>query len=126
MADDRQLRDELERVQGEVARLRRALAQPDSLHGDVRARIETLRRSKVTQAERLDEAQAELDRLEAEVRAVMTENAKRQLELDGLLVTERTLIGQTVHHLNPGAPPNSGCLTALALAALVLAAGACW
>lgn len=126
MADDRQLRDELEKVQGEVARLRRALAQPDSLHGDVRARIETLRRSKVTQQERLDEAQAELERLEAEVRAVMAANEKLQGELDGLIITERTLIGQTVHHLNPGAAPNSGCLTALALTALALAVGACW
>mgnify|MGYP001487898931 CR=1 FL=1 len=126
MADDRQLRDELEKVQGEVARLRRALAQPDNLHGDVRARIETLRRSKATQVEKLDEAQAELERLEGEVRAVMAANERLQTELDGLAITERSLIGMTVHHLNPGAPPNSGCLTALALAALVLAAGACW
>ena len=125
-SDDRQLRDELEKVQAEVVRLRRAIDRPEGLHTDLRARIESLRRSRVQQQEKLDEVRAEVDRLEAELRAVMDANAVLQSDLDGLLVSERSLVGTTVHTLDPGPPATTGCLGVLVFAAAAVALGACW
>lgn len=123
MADDRELRNELEKVQAEALKLKRAL-ELGEVHVDVRARVESLRRSKATQAAKLDEARAEMATLEQRLRAVMDENAARQAALDELARRERGLVEATVHQLDPGPRRSAGCLSLVALVALALALGA--
>ena len=123
MADDRELRNELEKVQAEVLRLKRALDSGE-VHVDVRARIESLRRSKVAQAAKLDEARAEMAALEQRLRAVMDENAGRQAALDEVARRERALVEATARLLYPGPRRSAGCTTVVALAVIALALGA--
>ena len=122
MSDDRQLRDELEKVQSEVLRLKRALDQPDSLQADLRARVDSLRRTRAQQQEKLDEATARLHELDGQRRSQMTANQQLQSELDDLLRSERRLVDRTVQSLDPG-PARSGCAAMLVLATV---AGAWW
>ena len=125
MPDDRELRDELEKVQSEVLRLKRGFKH-HGLYADVRARIESLRRSKQQQQQKLDDALAEIASLEQQARAVMAANEKLQAELYDLARREGALVSATVHSLDPGPRSGTGCLTALAVAASALALGACW
>jgi chromosome segregation ATPase len=119
--DDRQQRDELEKVQSEVLRLRRALEKPTTLHADVRARIDSLRKSRAQQQQRLDEAKAKMLELEEELRRAREETSALQVELDSISGTERSLVDAAVSRLDPGPRAGTGCLTAL-VALLVIAA----
>jgi len=109
MSDERQLRDELEKVQSEVLALRRALDKPDSLHRDVRARIEQLRRAREQQRQRLDEARGQAAEAAAELARLQTETAKLTAQLEAALRSERVLVDNAVHSLDPG-PGRAGCL----------------
>lgn len=125
MADDRQLRDELEKTQSEVLRLKKALATPaTSLHADVRARIESLRKARAQQEAKLQEVEAEVAKHEEQLREVMRENEAKQGELDGLLTSERGLVDSAVRSLDPGPRRGAGCLTVLAVIAVLAALGA--
>lgn len=121
MADDRQLRDELEKVQSEVLRLKKALASPGELHAGHKTRIESLRRARAQQEEKLKDARSELALLEAQLKKQSADNERLRRELDGVLVTERQLVAATVRHLDPG-PSRAGCMTLLALVAGLCAA----
>src|SRR3954465_5792439 len=96
MADDRQLRDELEKVQSEVLRLRKALDQPQGLHADVRARIEGLRRSRAQQQTRRGGARPQAEAVEVQLRGGVAENETLQAELDALLASEGGLVDAAV------------------------------
>ena len=109
MADERQLRDELEKVQSAVLKLRTALGKPETLHADFRARIEQLRRSRDQQRARLEESLREEERLSSELGALTAQNAKLNDALDAAQRSERVLVAQTVSELDPG-PARAGCL----------------
>ncbi len=119
MADDRQLRDELEKVQSEVLRLKKALANPAELLTGQRARVDALRRSKAQQEEKLKDARSEAALLQAQLNDLVHQNQGLQRELDALLTTERGLVGAAVRHLDPG-PSRAGCTTLAVLLAVVV------
>ncbi|MBL8956351.1 MAG: hypothetical protein JNK82_36595 [Myxococcaceae bacterium] len=110
MPDDRQLRNELEKVQGEVLRLKKALASPGELGAVQKTRIESLRRAKQQQEEKLKDARADLVLLQSQLEALRKDNERLQSELNQVLSTERRLVDTTVRRLDPG-PSRAGCMT---------------
>ncbi|MBK7857068.1 MAG: hypothetical protein IPJ65_00330 [Archangiaceae bacterium] len=124
MADDRQLRDELEKVQAEVKRLRQAFDDPSRLHLDLRARIEGLTRSRQQQRDRLEAARAEQAAVERELLEVRHACAELENELHGLQETESGLVDATVARLDPGPRARAGCLAAVVV--LLAVVRLCW
>ena len=117
MADDRELRNELEKVQGEVLRLKKTLASPAELGAGQKARIESLRRAKQQQVEKLKDAQTDLALLRQALQAAKDEELRLHRELEAVRQTEHGLVYTTVRKLDPG-PSRAGCMTLAVMLAL--------
>lgn len=107
MASDRELRDELEKLQAELKRLR--TAGESVTFAAVRERIAKLEQSKADQLDKLRQAQAKLTALDEQLESARAALAPRENEKRLLEGEERQLVAQTVRALTPGVS-RGGCL----------------
>jgi chromosome segregation ATPase len=115
MADDRALRDALEKVQGEVKALRAQLASADA-PAELRERIEQLTAQRAQQRDQLAQSDAAAAQLQAQRTALQEELRAGEVELEALREQETRLVDLTVSSLETG-PRRPGCLALLLLAA---------